>query len=802
MTVLLKPLRVLHFDGPLTRRDALYATTAVLDVPLHILVVHSSADLHGSDRSLLDFVQHRDPSMAITVALPTHGVLLKELEAAGATVIVGDVCTVQRGMLSPFGLAHVALSAWRAWRFMGAVHRRVGFDLVYSNTVAVLGGALCARIWRVPHVWHVREILQGSHVVIGSFQRLVAQSSATVVCNSAHTLDWIRPKGSYANCQVVRTGFEVPVVAADASAERARLGAAVHDVLFVLAGRINGWKGQRLLVEAFAKLQASCAVPVRLAIVGSVTPDQQHYETELQDCVARSGCAHKITLVPYRADISAIWQAADVAVVPSTEPGSFGREAIEAMGYGRPVIAAAHDGLVEIVVDGETGCLVEPRNAAALAAAMATLARDPAARKRMGDAGRMRQLAMFAVGAYAGRMNAILKAAVTGKTVLFVHQSAEMYGSDKVLLSLVLGMAGSRFHPVVLLPGPGPLLTALQAGGIETYIAPIAKLDRETLSVRGLLGLPLSLWASMRAISRIAKSRRIDLVYSNTLAVLGSAVWAKLHGVPHLWHVHEILKSPAVVSRGFPWLLRLMADKVVCNSALTRQWVLAGEPALADRTVVVWNGLAPRPPASMKPVEDLRARLSLQDGQLLVALVGRINRWKGQALLVQAAALLWDRGFTDVHYLIVGSAVDGQQHLMQGLEKQISQSGAARNIHIKEFTEDVWSVWDACDIAVVPSTDPEPFGLVAIEAMASSKPVVVAAHGGLLDIVEHEVSGLHFKPGDASQFADQLARLITSPALRAQFGAAGCERQHRLFSLREQLDSTVALLREMTHAKK
>jgi glycosyltransferase involved in cell wall biosynthesis len=119
-----------------------------------------------------------------------------------------------------------------------------------------------------------------------------------------------------------------------------------------------------------------------------------------------------------------------------------------------------------------------------------------------------------------------------------------------------------------------------------------------------------------------------------------------------------------------------------------------------------------------------------------------------------------------------------------------------------EFTHDVWSVWDACDVGVVPSTEPEPFGLVAIEAMASGKPIVVAANGGLLDIVEHEVSGLNFQPGDASQFARQLARLIQSPSLRKQLGEAGRERQQALFSLREQIDSTVALLEAMPRAKR
>src|SRR5450830_530579 len=121
---------------------------------------------------------------------------------------------------------------------------------------------------------------------------------------------------------------------------------------------------------------------------------------------------------------------------------------------------------------------------------------------------------------------------MTLKTVLFVHQSAEMYGSDKVLLYLVLDLEPKGFHPIVLLPGEGPLSIALRAGGIETHIVPVTKLDRGTLSIRGLLGLPVSLLKSMREINRVLKGRHIDLVYSNTLAVLGSAIWAKFKKIP------------------------------------------------------------------------------------------------------------------------------------------------------------------------------------------------------------------------------------------------------------------------------
>lgn len=388
---------------------------------------------------------------------------------------------------------------------------------------------------------------------------------------------------------------------------------------------------------------------------------------------------------------------------------------------------------------------------------------------------------------------------VMTKNVLFVHQSAEMYGSDKVLLYLVRDMAAHGFNPIVLLPEEGPLLIELQRCGVEALIVPVTKLDRKTLSPKGLLRLPWSLCKSIVGINRAVAGRKIDLVYSNTLAVLGAAAWALLKRKPHVWHVHEILLSPTVVRKGFPWMVRFLADKAISNSSMTNNWLLAEQPRLAAKAVVIWNGQGPRPAPNMTATAQVRAQFGIAPDDLVVTLVGRINRWKGQALFIEAADKLHKRGFKNVHFLIVGSAVAGQESLVEDLRRQIAQSSVAAHAHILAFTHDVWSVWDASDIAVVPSTEPEPFGMVAIEAMASGKPVVVAAHGGLLDIVEHDVSGLQFEPNNAVKFADALERLIVSAELREQLGLAGKRRQTEVFSLQSQVDSTAKLLHSLAH---
>lgn len=373
------------------------------------------------------------------------------------------------------------------------------------------------------------------------------------------------------------------------------------------------------------------------------------------------------------------------------------------------------------------------------------------------------------------------------KTILYVHQSSDMYGSGKMLMTLVQGLDKRRFRSIVLLPRGGPLVEALNSAGIETYVLPLAIIDRATLSTKGLLRLPFEVLRSVRAIDKRLKDTKIDIVHSNTLAVLSGALWAKWRKVPHVWHVHEIIGHPKLVRRMFPSVVRLFSERVMCNSNATRQWLLDIEPRLASKVVTIWNGLERMIPPDRRTIIKLRQELGLRDGDILVVLVGRINRLKGQGLLVEAAELLWKRGQKNIHYLIVGSTPPGQDYHMDNLLSKITSSPAKERISIMGFRDDIWPIWDTCDMVVVPSTEPESFGLVALEAMAAGKPVIAAAHGGLMEIVVED-TGTLVKPGDPIDLANAISRLAMSAELRKRMGEGGLIRQKNEFSLNTYIE--------------
>lgn len=373
--------------------------------------------------------------------------------------------------------------------------------------------------------------------------------------------------------------------------------------------------------------------------------------------------------------------------------------------------------------------------------------------------------------------------------VLIVHQSADLYGSDRVLRSLVLRLQQGPYHPVVLLPERGPLYQSLIADGVEAHVVPLAKVTRSTLSINGLLSIPFILAVSLLRIRKLMAGRNVRAVYSNTLAVLSGAVYATCCRLPHLWHVHELIASPSAARKTFPLLLRLFADRVVCNSHQTKNWVVGEQSALAGRTVTVLNGVERSSAIDPDSAQEFRRRAGAdQKDLLLVTLVGRINRMKGQSVLVEAAELLQSREYRHLRYAIVGSPPCGQEHFLAALELRLARSPARDAIALLGYAENVWPIWDATDIAVVPSIEPESFGLVAAEAMAAGKPVVASSLGGLLDIIETGVSGLLVMPGDAQALADAIAALADDEALRRHLGATGMRRQSEVFALARQLD--------------
>jgi glycosyltransferase involved in cell wall biosynthesis len=391
-------------------------------------------------------------------------------------------------------------------------------------------------------------------------------------------------------------------------------------------------------------------------------------------------------------------------------------------------------------------------------------------------------------------------AGVPPRRVLFVHQSADLYGSDRVLLDIVRALVQAGGEAIVALPAEGPLVGELRRGGAEVHRLGddgVLKLSRAALSAGGLLRLAAALPRVLRALDRCVAGRRVDLVHSNTLAVLAGAWWARWRRVPHVWHVHEIVERPRLAARALPWLVSRAATAVACNSQATHGWLSAAQPALVGRSRVVWNGVAAAGTQPVGEVAELAHEFRPAGTRVAVGLVGRINRMKGQLLLLEAAELLYARGVDGFSIVFVGSTPVGQEEHLDRLRERIVASPLRERVVERGFLYDLGAAYAALDMVCVPSTEAEAFGLVAVEAMAASLPVVAARIGGLPEIVLHGQTGLLHAPGDAAALADALQPLIADTQLRSTYGSAGRLRYEREFTTGVMCDRMLALMKDV-----
>lgn len=385
------------------------------------------------------------------------------------------------------------------------------------------------------------------------------------------------------------------------------------------------------------------------------------------------------------------------------------------------------------------------------------------------------------------------------KTILFIHQSAELYGSDKTLFFLVKALPKHEINPIVVLPEEGPLTTLLREANIEVIISPIIKLSRSIFKPLNLVKLPFQIFLSLKKLNNKLIYRKIDLVHSNTLAVLLGAFYSKWKKIDHIWHVHEIIERPRLVNMLYRSLVNFLSSNVVFNSKASLLSLVSNNKKLGIKSKIIYNGIEmPDKSYSFEEINNFRVNeLKLPSDALVIGIVGRISRWKGQQLLLEAFEKLQKEN-ERLYLLIIGSPPSGQDHYLSNLSAEILTKGLGHKVHIYPFTQEIWKYWLSIDIAVVPSTEPEPFGMVAIEAMLVGKPVVAAGHGGLLEIIEHKRTGLLFDPNNVDDLFASLKLLMDDEVLRNSLGANGKKSVLEQFTINNYIQNFVDIYQNAT----
>lgn len=342
--------------------------------PIRIRVLHlvPGLDVGGLEKLAVEFARwiDRDRFEPIFASLERSGRLGDEIRSMGFVVESYD----KPPGLRPRMILKLARSI-----------RRIRPRVVHThNAGPLIYGALAARLASVPAVIHTRH--HGRDHVID--HRSIALSRAAsklvdrVVCVSRDGARVAEEEGiSSRRLGVIWNGIDV---------ERFDQSGPIPSGPVVLVARLRPEKGIEHLIAAVSRIAASHP-NLRVEIAGD-----GDMETSLRELVASKGLEDRITFLGHVEDVPALLRRASCLVLPSLTEG-ISLTLLEAMSRGLPVVTTRVGGSPEVVVDGETGLLVPPADAAALGAALARIHDDPAEARRMGDAGRVRAEQSFNV---------------------------------------------------------------------------------------------------------------------------------------------------------------------------------------------------------------------------------------------------------------------------------------------------------------------------------------------------------------------------------------------------------------------
>jgi len=333
---------------------------------------------------------------------------------------------------------------------------------------------------------------------------------------------------------------------------------------------------------------------------------------------------------------------------------------------------------------------------------------------------------------------------------VFLHPSDELYGADRMLvemlravdpeLSVEVWLPNDLAHP----PAESSVCTALRADGVRVRHVGLPILRRAYRNPRGLAAM----LRRSAGLLRVLRTERPDAVYCTTSAAFLCAPVARLAGVRTvLGHVQEIWTGADAAALSLP--------ARACGRLLCISDAVAGAlpPVLRRRTIVVPNGTPE--PARLVPLDG-------RTGPLRFLVASRWNGWKGHRTLLAA----WERAGAPGELVVLGGAPpSGDSVDVPALVAALSRP---ESVTVVGEVQDPSLYVEEADVVLMPSDQPEPFGLVAIEAFARARPVVASAAGGLLDIVTPGSDGWLFPARDAESLAKVLAGLT-----REEVTAAG-----------------------------
>jgi glycosyltransferase involved in cell wall biosynthesis len=372
--------------------------------------------------------------------------------------------------------------------------------------------------------------------------------------------------------------------------------------------------------------------------------------------------------------------------------------------------------------------------------------------------------------------------------VLHVHSGNMFGGVETFLLTLArCRTLAPSVEATFALCFDGDVAGRLRAEGADVSILGAVRLRR-----------PDTVWRARKTLTTLLERDRFDVVVCHQswpLAIFGPV--AKSAGVPLVAWVH--MAQPRR-----HWLDRLASrvepDLFICNSRFTASTLAAVSAPVEVLYYPVFGGLTPVPRAravrgsdpGTLPGQTARSATPASSEPVVIIQVSRMEAWKGQRACLDALGRLrhdtrW------VCWQVGGAQRPDEEQYLAALRDDAERAGIADRVHFLGQRSDVEHLLASAHIFCQPNVKPEPFGIVYVEALLASLPVVASAIGAAPEIID-DSCGVLVRPDDPGSLAAALGRLIDDGAMRNRLGRAGVARARSLCDPAVQIPKMEALL--------
>lgn len=358
--------------------------------------------------------------------------------------------------------------------------------------------------------------------------------------------------------------------------------------------------------------------------------------------------------------------------------------------------------------------------------------------------------------------------------ILYLHNESIMGGAEISLLNLVKRLDKKLFEPHFVCSKEGPFIDELRN----------IKIHPDFVQFPGIRWPnPVRICNTIRSLTDIIKKKQIDLIHSNQpRSNLFGAIAAKINNVPIVWHERCLERGRFDSDNIFSFL----PDKIICNSNAVRNRFTKGK-RIDTKIKTIINGvdLSEFNPESNGSV--IRKEFNIDDGELIVGTIGRIDPAKGYECFLESARIIL-QDFKNVRFLVVGGASNNPS-----LEKSLYEMSVGKGIDKKTiftgFRRDIPQLLASMDVVVLPSGI-DACSRVLFESMAMQKPLVATNAGGTPEVVQDGITGLLVKPKDPSGMAKCIMKLLHNTSLSEQYGNAGRKRVEEMFTIERNIKET------------